>query len=145
MGDSRCVMMRCYDTKEALSLPSTFEPAAKRNGMSVETLGQQMAGMTTSDPATQSSAQNRFVTMHLMTEDHKLQLPRERFRINNAIPANWKVLPADASPIFLPAYARTAPPDSFPGVSTVYGDAPPPGRQYMDGYESIHTSNPPRH
>ena len=130
MGDSRCVMMRCYDTKEALSLPSTFEPSAKRNGISVETLGQQMAGMSTSDP-TQSSAQNRFVAVHLMTEDHKLQLPRERYRINNTRPATWKSLPADASPIFLPSYARTAPPESFPGVSTVYGDPPSPGRLFV--------------
>ena len=102
--------MRCYDTKEALSLPSTFEPAAKRNGMSVETLGQQMAGLTTSDPAQSSSKENRFVAVHLMTEDHKLQLPRERYRINNTLPASWRVLPADASPmlaLYRDLYERT--------------------------------------
>jgi serine/threonine protein phosphatase PrpC len=88
MGDSRCVMLRCYDTKEALSLPSNFEPTAKRSGGDVETLGSKFNGMEIASPG---AAANRFVAVHLMSEDHKLQLARERARVTAG--SRWVDLP----------------------------------------------------
>ncbi len=126
MGDSRCVMLRCYDTKEALSLPANFEPALKRSHgqSSMTTLGSQMDGM---DLGAATASANRFVAVHMVSEDHKLSLIRERQRVSNGTTAAWKALPCDASPIFLPSYARTAPPADFPGIMALYGvGAPPP-------------------
>ena len=75
-------------------------------------LGKADLGSLTGKPAALASpsAPKRFTALHLMSEDHKLSLSRERNRITKHLDPEWHYLPADASAIFLPSYARTAPP-----------------------------------
>jgi hypothetical protein len=85
-----------------------------------------------------SAKRDRFVAVHMMSEDHKLSLDRERKRITNKNEGIWHSLPSDASAIYLPRYARTAPPSS-----TANGGAELPfkkdfrGIQNMSPHESI--------
>jgi hypothetical protein len=196
VGDSRCIMLRTYDTKTALSLPSCFEPRKNISSNNLEkksidnsekksmrSLHSSLEDLTVlgrispsevsvsvnsasmddysprnslqvaaplidpsishstpmktistlaplSNPITpasrittltpladyssirkrRTSRSTNFVVVHLMSEDHKLSLPRERARIVQKVPADSHFLPCDASPIYLPPYARTAPP-----------------------------------
>ena len=80
---------------------------------------------------TSACAAKRFTALHLMSEDHKLSLSRERSRITKHLDVEWHYLPADASAIFLPLYARTAPPT--PAILTVeYQKSPNPSSHSSD-------------
>lgn len=59
-----------------------------------------------------ATKQERFVAIHMMSEDHKLSLERERKRITKKTDGIWHPLPSDASAVYLPRYARTAPPQA---------------------------------
>ena len=156
VGDSRCVMLRSYETKQALAA-SSFLPKSRSATDLTSPVPEEMtnaltpavellAKMPTSRSHGKLSSQsahgrasnhgrtnlsssganaNRFVAVHLMSEDHKLTLHRERLRILKAqegrVPAGnetecWHTLPADASAIYLPHYAKTLPPASFVGL-----------------------------
>ena len=161
VGDSRCVMLKAYDTKHALvsssfamhskspqttSAPSS--PPQIAQSMSLDSslhasspslkLGSQhrsSMGLSALSNAPSSSAKaNRFVAVHLMSEDHKLTLHRERLRIVNTTGGKitsgsekecWHALPADASAIYLPHYAKTPPPLNFRGLPPI----PQPGKR----------------
>ena len=154
VGDSRCIMLKSYETKQAL-VTSTFvhsrsqtdlltSSSAKPTGQKYSVNGVEIlpaaspsqksvlnksnstsSGKLMSLGSTKSSTNHRFVAVHLFSEDHKLSLHRERLRIYNTsegkLPAGnetecWHVLPADASAIYLPYYAKTLPPASFVGL-----------------------------
>lgn len=124
MGDSRCVMLRAYDTREALNMPSNFDPNVRTESdyqAKTPTMSQKLEG---SDVAMVEASSSRFVAVHMMSEDHKLQLVRERRRILSLSAPAWYSLPCDASPIFMPGYARTAPPVGCPPLPPLDG-APP--------------------
>ena len=159
VGDSRCIMLRAYDTKHAL-VSSSFAMHSKSPPLSAPTSPPQISETQSLDSpheslasptgvfssrrsslslaplgnAPSSSAKvNRFVAVHLMSEDHKLTLHRERLRIVNTtegkIPSGsekeyWHELPADASAIYLPQYAKTPPPLNFRGLPPI----PQPGQ-----------------
>lgn len=142
VGDSRCIMLRSYDTKTALSLPSYFTPKTEKdqnsnynnfNDFSPTKLSQYDINSNSSDDITplektstisnlkpllpqclieknSNDDSNRFVAVHLMSEDHKLTLPRERERLENDLIPIWHPLPTDSSPIYSPLFAKTAPP-----------------------------------
>lgn len=155
VGDSRCVMLRSYETKHALvtsacfgahsqsspelssidrSLSAHSEPtletppsgSPKHKALSGAFHSvQSLSHLAPIHHSSSSSTSNRFVAVHLMSEDHKLSLHRERLRIINAaegkLPAGneteyWHTLPADASAIYLPQYAKTLPPVTFSGL-----------------------------
>jgi hypothetical protein len=170
VGDSRCIMLRAYDTKHALvsssfamhsksppiSSPSSppqitqtqsldsshtslTQPAAvsnsRRSSLTLAPLG---------NAPSSSAKSNRFVAVHLMSEDHKLTLHRERLRIVNTtegkIPSGsekecWHELPADASAIYLPQYAKTPPPLNFRGLPPI----PQPGQLLHNTQECLLT------
>lgn len=162
VGDSRCVMLRAYDTKHAL-VSSSFAKQSKSPPISAPCSPPQIAQTQSLDSshdnltqptvvstsvrnsrrsslalaplgnAPSSSAKaNRFVAVHLMSEDHKLTLHRERLRIVRTTEGKiqsgsekecWHHLPADASAIYLPQYAKTPPPLNFQGLPPI----PQPG------------------
>lgn len=159
VGDSRCVQLRTYETKDALVSSSsrrtsllspqinTAPPITSAKSSPVLTttnsspklardssaemirskshLGAFVRGNASSSSSARS---NRFVAVHLMSEDHKLSLHRERLRIINTTEGRisleddseiWHPLPADASAIYLPQYAKTPPPDDFVGLPPI--------------------------
>ena len=142
VGDSRCVMLKTYDTKDIL-VASTFGHISKSSSASQETNVvpplQHSLSLDRNDvsfkskskfrPVPSSSAKsNKFVAVHLMSEDHKLSLHRERLRIISATDGKaqgdnerncWHVLPADGSAIYLPQYAKTPPPIFFRGLPPI--------------------------
>lgn len=142
VGDSRCVMLKTYDTKDIL-VSSTFGHISKSSSASQETNGipplQHSLSLDRNDissknksklgPVPSSSGKsNKFVAVHLMSEDHKLSLHRERLRIISATDGKaqgdnerncWHALPADGSAIYLPQYAKTPPPLFFRGLPPI--------------------------
>lgn len=173
VGDSRCVMLRGYDTKTALALPASYSPkkgnvvsnAPKEikklslvspkdelktehslgmhplsrlgsrhdsmedlislnidelqtpiKGRKLDASGDrksfELSPLSYTNSKSASAMRDRFVAVHMMSEDHKLSLDRERKRITNKNKGIWHCLPSDASAIYLPRYARTAPPSS---------------------------------
>ena len=157
IGDSRCVMLRSYDTVSALKLPSSYSSTTTKPTLTntvraradsthsnVEELRPDRCPTFFSNSPSKNSESSflkmkgqsrlslsplssnrdrvdnskRFTALHLMSEDHKLTLSRERMRITKHYDAEWHTLPASASPIYLPAYARTAPPDIKPKPTT---------------------------
>ena len=157
VGDSRCVMLRSYDTVSALKLPSSYSSTTTKPTLTSTVRARAdsthsnveeprpVRGPTffSSSPSKNSESSflkmksqsrlslsplssnrdrvdntKRFTALHLMSEDHKLTLSRERMRITKHYDAEWHTLPASASPIYLPAYARTAPPDIKPKPAT---------------------------
>ena len=173
VGDSRCIMLRSYETKQVLvtstfgqsrsqtdlstlssvkpteltptplaapsydgngvdipaikSVPAITSPIKKKTQLSKLSSTSTSKLMSLGNPISSSKLSNdhRFVAVHLFSEDHKLSLHRERLRIyetaEGKVPAGnetecWHVLPADASAIYLPHYAKTLPPASFVGL-----------------------------
>ena len=142
VGDSRCVMLKTYETKDIL-VASTFglqpkSPSASNEATFIPPLKHAISldrnelsskhksrfGQVPSSSARSS----KFVAVHLMSEDHKLSLHRERLRVINATdgktPADndrdcWHPLPADGSAIYLPQYAKTPPPITFRGLPPI--------------------------
>ena len=149
VGDSRCIMLKSYDTATALTLPSFYKPKSKDShpNLRVQSASEECTNLSeigsqvTTDVKDNISVQNkysflqkskrsqkaapltalhlgehrlevvnRFTAVHLMSEDHKLSLGRERLRIMKNADPQWHPLPSDASAIFLPLFVRTAPP-----------------------------------
>lgn len=149
VGDSRCIMLKSYDTATALTLPSFYkrktddsiyvrsmglasEKITTLNGISAQENVEEEDKITVRNkysflqksPKSEKVAPlaalqlkahspkgvNRFTAVHLMSEDHKLSLSRERSRITENADSRWHSLPSDASAIFLPLFVRTAPP-----------------------------------
>jgi Protein phosphatase 2C len=144
VGDSRCVMLKSYDTAAALTLPSFYKRKQKDSHsvhrVPLESVSEKGAQVATDEkdkisvrntysllqkstkyqkaaPLTalrlneqRMEVANRFTAVHLMSEDHKLSLCRERLRIMKDADPVWRPLPSDASAIFLPLFVRTAPP-----------------------------------
>lgn len=159
VGDSRCVMLRAYDTKHALvsssiakhskspPISAPCSPPQIAQTQSLDSTHDNLPTLVSTSPrhsrrsslalaplgnAPSSSAKaNRFVAVHLMSEDHKLTLHRERLRIVKTTEGKiqsgseecWHQLPADASAIYLPQYAKTPPPLNFQGLPPI----PQPG------------------
>jgi hypothetical protein len=147
VGDSRCVMLKTYETKDILVAP-TFglqpkSPSASNEAASNEaTLIPPLKHAISLDRnelsskhksrfgqvPSSSARSSKFVAVHLMSEDHKLSLHRERLRVISATdgktPADndrdcWHALPADGSAIYLPQYAKTPPPITFRGLPPI--------------------------
>lgn len=142
VGDSRCVMLKTYETKDIL-VASTFGLQLKSPSASNEaTLIPPLKHATSFDRnelslkhksrfgqvPSSSARPSKFVAVHLMSEDQKLSLHRERLRVISATdgrtPADherncWHALPADGSAIYLPQYAKTPPPITFRGLPPI--------------------------
>ena len=84
----RCILFQCFDIKDAL-------------------VGQKYGNLNSVDP------KSICVGAHLMSEDQKLQTPREKRRVKTGAPIEWHCLPTDASAIYLPEYLRSNPPSGF--------------------------------
>lgn len=148
VGDSRCIMLKSYDTAAALTLPSFYKRKPKdshsfvRVGLASDKCNSssEKGAQVATDEKDKISVRNtysflqqstksqivaplvalqlkenrmevvkRFTAVHLMSEDHKLSLGRERLRIVENADPRWHPLPSDASAIFLPLFVRTAP------------------------------------
>ena len=142
IGDSRCVMLRCYDTKEALSLPSTYIPRVKsKSELLLPNNGESISlpnAMIVPQQLPSNSPVGRFVAVHLMSEDHKLSLIRERLRIVTSQPPQWHSLPCSASPIFLPSYAKTGSPETYAGLPQL-----PKGTELLTNPATTNRTLPP--
>lgn len=136
IGDSRCIMLRSYDMKEALSKSvgalaagggkpmdkECKDPASpvvssspRRSSMS-KSISKSMSAISLrkSEPSPPTAATSSYFTaVHLMSEDHKLSVLRERIRVKSKSPVEFRPLPADASSIFLPEFCRTLAPAGF--------------------------------